>query len=256
MELVIDGKTCECKKGEFLLDVARRNAIYIPSLCERGDLDSGGSCRVCIVEVESKGKSSIVTSCIYPVETECVVYTNSERVKRDRAMLLALLRDLAPDSPEIAQLAEFYKAPTSKRFTKNKNKNSSCILCGLCVKTCDAVGASAIALMGRGTEKRLATPYDEASPDCIGCASCAVVCPTHHICCEEDTNEGIRTIWGKTFKLVACCSCGKYINTAEQIEASLRVGKVPTNDSGEAEPLCDVCKRKAVADNLAEVHAP
>ena len=52
MIITIDGKQCSCEKGEFLLQVARRNGIYIPTLCHHEALPGQGCCRVCIVEVD------------------------------------------------------------------------------------------------------------------------------------------------------------------------------------------------------------
>ena len=52
MIITIDGKQCSCENGEFLLQVARRNGIYIPTLCHHEALPGQGCCRVCIVEVD------------------------------------------------------------------------------------------------------------------------------------------------------------------------------------------------------------
>ena len=43
IEITINGKKCTCEKGEFLLDVARRNGFYIPTLCHHPAI-SGQAC--------------------------------------------------------------------------------------------------------------------------------------------------------------------------------------------------------------------
>ncbi|MBR2790931.1 MAG: (2Fe-2S)-binding protein, partial [Eggerthellaceae bacterium] len=52
LTITIDGLACECEKGEYLWDVAKRNGITIPALC-RSDAfaDHRACCRICIVEV-------------------------------------------------------------------------------------------------------------------------------------------------------------------------------------------------------------
>ena len=58
IEITINGKACTCEKGEFLLEVARRNGFYIPTLCHHPGVAEQGCCRVCLVEVVEKQKES------------------------------------------------------------------------------------------------------------------------------------------------------------------------------------------------------
>ena len=68
-DIVIDGKTCTAEHGEYLWDVAKRNGIEIPALCRSEAFpEHRASCRVCIVEVVARGRSKVVTSCVYPIE--------------------------------------------------------------------------------------------------------------------------------------------------------------------------------------------
>ena len=114
IEITINGKKCTCEKGEFLLDVARRNGFYIPTLCHHPAISGQACCRVCLVEVVEKGRSKIVVSCVYPVERPCEVYTDSERVKEDRAVVLMLLKERAPESDVIDALCKAYGAADGK----------------------------------------------------------------------------------------------------------------------------------------------
>lgn len=244
MNIMINGKACACEKGEYLLDIARRNDIIIPTLCRHAVLGEQGCCRVCIVEVEEKGKKRIVTACIYPVTRECSVETESEKVREQRGIILELLRRRAPDSAEIAALCEAYQAPRIERF--RSLDSGKCILCGLCVQACGKLGSGAINTMLRGTEKLVGTPYNEASPDCVGCASCAEVCPTGHIAVTE--TEDTRTIWGRTFTLVKCARCGAVIDTPEALALEAqRIGQpVPV--------LCVDCRHRYMADEMAHTY--
>ena len=241
MNITIDGKTCSCEKGEYILQIARRNGIDIPTLCHHDSFPGQASCRLCIVEVVERGRGKVVVSCVYPVSQECEVYTQNERILRSRRMILALLKKRAPDSPEIAQLCERYGAPDIKRFVTIDG--SRCVMCGLCVKACAELSVGAISTVNRGVTKEIATPYHEESSVCVGCGSCAYVCPTGAIEIKEDART--RTIWGKTFELVRCEECGRIIGTAQEI--ALAAQKSGT----EPDTLCPDCRRKRMAQVLS-----
>jgi len=243
MTVTIDGRACACEPGEFLLNVARRNRILIPTFCNHDGLQGQGCCRVCIVEVEIRGRRNIVSSCVYPVEEECAVYTNSDRVKRQRRMVLALLRARAPEGDRVARLCKMYGAQAYERFVENPGEK--CILCGLCVKACQSLGTGAIATVNRGVDKAVSTPYDQPSADCVGCGSCAGVCPTGAIELREDAVS--RTIWKKEFSLQACERCGKPAGTREELELAAKKAGLETP------ALCGECRRKAMADTMAGV---
>ena len=241
MIIKINGIPCECEKGEFLLQVARRNGIEIPTLCHHDAFAGQGCCRLCIVEVVTKGRGRIVVSCVYPVDNECEVFTDNEKVRRQRGMILRLLEARAPESEEIRALCEKYDAPKFDRFIKIDG--GKCVMCGLCVKACAELSVGAISTVNRGVTKEIATPYHEPSSVCVGCGSCAHVCPTGAI--EISETSDTRTIWDKTFKLVHCCKCGAVIGTEEEVSyAASRAGE-------EFDGLCSTCRQKRIADVFA-----
>lgn len=245
MKIIIDGKACEAEKGEFILQIARRNKIYIPTLCHSDALAGLGSCRLCVVEVINKGRSKVVTSCLFPVEREIEVVTNSERIKRARNNIIMLLQARCPKNEEIAKMAKVFGVERKRveRFKLDNTEN--CVLCGLCVKACKELGTGAISTINRGRYKEVDTPYHEPSSECIGCGSCANVCPTNAINIVD--KDGEREIWGKKFKLVKCDSCGEVFATEEHLKfAYKKLGKELYMD----EVLCGKCKRKIGADQI------
>jgi ferredoxin len=76
----------------------------------------------------------------------------------------------------------------------------------------------------------------EKSPACIGCGSCAFVCPTDVIPYTE--KNGVRTIWGRDFELQACTVCGNYIEPKYQLEHWAKI----TGDPVETFFVCKDCR--------------
>lgn len=242
MEVVIDNKVCEAEYGEHILTVAKRNGIDIPTLCNNEVLNGIGSCRLCIVELADGQKTKIVASCLYPVTRRIVVNTESYKIVRIRKTIMKLLLSRNPENEYLNSFARKYGLqPSNLPFTTEKADD--CILCGLCVKACEKVGANAISTVSRGIWKKVSTPYDEPSAVCVGCGSCAAVCPTGAIGMEDA--DGKRTIWGKTFDLIRCERCGQHYAPREYIEFIEKKlgGKIKGN-------YCSSCRKAMQAEKF------
>jgi len=173
--LEIDGRDVGAKEGMTILDAARSVGIQIPTLCHHDKLEPYGACRICTVEVESRGRSRLVASCVYPVEEGISVRTRSEKIDRLRKMILELLLAHAPDSPVLKELAQEYGA-REDIFDKEP---SFCIHCGLCVRYCSEVKKlNAVGFVGRGTKREIAFVPEIASKVCWDCKECFPLCPT------------------------------------------------------------------------------
>jgi len=110
IRVTIDGREVTARARMTVLEAARSAGISIPSLCHHEKLEPYGGCRLCIVELVSKGSSKLVVSCVQPVEKDQVVRTRSEKVDRIRKTVLELLMAHAPDAPVLLKLAEEYGA--------------------------------------------------------------------------------------------------------------------------------------------------
>ena len=91
MNASINGREYTFEPGETILQVARRNNIFIPTLCHFQPLDhKPGTCRVCLVEVDDEnGRGQIVTSCTTPLTDGMVVRTRTEKVRSMQRWQLA-----------------------------------------------------------------------------------------------------------------------------------------------------------------------
>ena len=245
LTVTIDGKECTCEKGEYIFDVAKRNGITIPALCRHDAFpDHRACCRICIVEVEQRGRTKVVTSCVYPIDSECTIRTNSERIAEERAVLFSLLAHRAPAAEDFSYMADGLNVNGVDRLIKVDGEK--CILCGLCVQACSSLGTGAISTVNRGTDKMIDTPYGKESAHCVGCLSCANVCPTGAI--EFTETETTRTIWNRTFELAFCEDCGTLMGTRESVSLAAA-------DAGvEAPTVCDDCRKKHIADGMMKTY--
>src|SRR3954451_5788255 len=87
--LVIDGRDVSARESQTVLEVAREQDIFIPTLCHLEGLSEFGACRFCLIEV--KGINKLLPACVTKVEEGMEVYTHSERLDQYRKTLLELL---------------------------------------------------------------------------------------------------------------------------------------------------------------------
>lgn len=240
MNITINGKNVEAMKGETILDVARRENIDIPTLCTHAAVENWGGCRLCVVEIEENGRKKIVPSCVHPVSDGVKVETKSDRVIKNRKMILSLLMARAPDAKEIKVLAKEYGV-TKSGLVENK-KSERCIMCALCTRLCACQDVHAISTINRGPEKEIQTFWKGSPNECIGCLVCSKNCPTEAIPSIEA--DGKRKIWNKEFELEKCRVCGGFASITKEQGAfyAKKTGMNPDYFN-----ICDDCSRNETA---------
>lgn len=176
LTLFIDDAPVQVEEGLTLLQAAKKAGINIPTLCYHEKLMPYGACRLCLVEIEKRGRTRIVASCAYPAEEGLKVFSESPKVKEIRKLLVELYLAMFPYNNEIKSLAKKY----GLRGTRFKKENNYCILCGLCVRYCAEVkGDHAVGFVGRGINKKVTFIPDSAYfKHCVNCMKCMDICPT------------------------------------------------------------------------------
>lgn len=178
VKINIDGKEIETESGVTILKAAKEAGIEIPTLCDHEGLEPYGGCRLCTVEVETRGRKNFVVSCLFPVEDGLIVRTNSEEVKRIRKIIVGLLLSRAPDSEKLKSLKEEYGVE-DLNFERDP---VFCILCGLCVRWCSQVKKNnAISFFGSGIKREVKFIPEIALKVCEDCKECFSLCPTSYV---------------------------------------------------------------------------
>ncbi len=247
-QMTINGRKVTANDGDTVLAVAERAGIHIPTLCDHKAVEPFGACRLCMVEVTKPswdGWKGMMTACLYPAAPDLIVETNSKRVLHARRDILDLLLARCPESDLIQDLAAQHGVMQTS-FVARDNPDL-CILCGLCVRVCETAMTSAIATVSRGHERKIGTPWGGPPVDCIGCTSCAQVCPTGHITFEED--NGVRKIWQRDFEMVRCKSCDTPMMTVDERKHLIAKGNLDQSYFEE----CGSCKRQKAAEVFADV---
>ena len=215
--ITIDGKQCVAKEGEYVLNVARRNGIFIPALCYVTNCSPTLACRLCLVEVDGKR----AYSCNARTKEGMSVITKTEEIEKERRAIMEIYDinhplecgvcdqsgecELQNYTLEMGVDSQRHCIADTHRPTKNWGfvhyDSSLCIVCERCVTVCkDMIGDSALKTVPRGgaeldkswkdnTEKDAYAMWNKLqksiigvasgaeSLDCTFCGECTAVCP-------------------------------------------------------------------------------
>jgi formate dehydrogenase (NADP+) alpha subunit len=199
--LTIDGLKVRADQGSTVLQAALANGLYIPNLCNHPDLVPAGLCRVCVVKVDDW---KITISCKLPVKEGMVISTEDPEVQRIRKSTVELLVANHPmtcltcsrdANCELQRVASYVgiNQDDLKRYRRSVRQlpldssnpffdvdHSKCILCGICVRTCDELqNINAIDYVRRGVNTSIGTLGNKPIADsrCESCGECVVRCP-------------------------------------------------------------------------------
>jgi len=200
-KVTINGQSYSVAEGSTILQVCRAEGINVPTFCYDPRLKPGGTCRICVVEIE--GDERLRVSCAFQAKDGMVIHTNSDKVKAERKEILEnLLADhnadwtnynTAGDSKLQDYSAEFgvdaakakSTAPNIVVDTKFFSLDySKCIKCNLCVKVVNNLQHCYALQFKNG--KNANDGFDFDQDKCVSCGNCVSACPTKALEAKAD----------------------------------------------------------------------
>jgi len=192
IEVTIDGKLCSGVYGETILEIARRNDIYIPTMCYLTKVSPIASCRMCAVSV--KGVDGLILSCQEKAVNGAIVTTNNEELEHHRTNIMKLydvnhplqcgVCDKSGECDLQNKTLEF-KVNSQEFAVKDQPRKQKkwgilgydphlCIMCEKCVHTCnEVIGTAALYIKPGGYKSTI----DIKMSRCEQCGDCISVCP-------------------------------------------------------------------------------
>ena len=188
----IDGIEVSANKGESIIDVARRNGLYIPTMCYLPKTTPNASCRMCSVEVE--GQDGFILSCNTPPVEGIEVKTDSDSLYKERQNIMKMYNvnhplqcgvcdksgecdlqnktlDFGVDNQTFAVRDQARK---KKKWGVHTYDPGLCIMCEKCTAVCnEVVGSEALFIKPGGYKSEI----DIHRKNCIECGECISVCP-------------------------------------------------------------------------------
>ncbi len=148
----IDGKEIVAEYGKTVIEAARENGVYIPTLCNFAGVPAKGGCRMCTIKINNR----FMTSCTTPAAAGMEIENDTPEINALRKSIIELLfvsgNHFCPSCEksgncELQALAYRYqmmvpKYPysfpvkevdaSSPKIIKDQNR---CVLCQRCMKT-------------------------------------------------------------------------------------------------------------------------
>jgi formate dehydrogenase major subunit len=203
VSLAIDGQAVSVPEGSSIMRAAALMGTSIPKLCATDNLESFGSCRLCLVEIE--GRAGYPASCTTPVADGMVVRTQTAKLAQLRRGVMELyisdhpldcLTCAANGDCELQDMAGAvglrdvrYGYDGAGHLDSPKDESnpyfafdpSKCIVCSRCVRACEEVqGTFALTIQGRGFDSKVSPSQNQdfLSSECVSCGACVQACPT------------------------------------------------------------------------------
>ena len=220
MEFIFDGT-------KTVLQIARENDIYIPSLCYHPKIGPASLCRICVVEIEGTG--NLQTACALMPSDGMKISTDSKRVIDARKIVVNLLLSngnhnciscevngdcelqeaayrLGIEVPAFIVEEHEEKDESSAFIIRDLNK---CIKCGRCIEGCNRLVVNEVLDFGyRSGHSRVICDEDKPMGDstCVQCGECVQLCPVGALI--EKKGVGKARAWETRKVRTTCPYCG------------------------------------------------
>jgi NADH-quinone oxidoreductase subunit G len=168
VNIKIDGKEFAVKEGEYILNAARANDVFIPAICYLTRCSPTLACRICLVEADGKQ----VYACNAKVKEGMEITVDTPNILQERRAIMEVYDvnhplqcgvcdksgecELQNYTLELGVDSQSYMIPDTKRETKNWSSvlhydAGLCIVCERCTTVCkDMIGDAAISTTKRG----------------------------------------------------------------------------------------------------------
>ncbi|MEA1916821.1 MAG: NADH-quinone oxidoreductase subunit G [Campylobacterota bacterium] len=250
--ITIDNKEIKTQEGEYILNAARANDIFIPAICYLTRCSPTLACRICLVEADGKQ----VYACNAKAKEGMNITTSTENIESEKRAIMEVYDvnhplqcgvcdqsgecELQNYTLEVGIDSQSYAVKDVERKTYDwghiKYDAGLCIVCERCATVCkDMIGDNSLKTVPRGAEAldadyKASMPKDAYSMwnklnksiigltsgsdmlDCTSCGECAAVCPVGALI---DTDYQYTTNAWEQKKIPATCghcSAGCQIN--------------------------------------------
>lgn len=275
IHLTINGKQVEADEKFTILTTARKNGIYIPTLCFMEGVSDIGMCRLCMVEAD--GFKAFLPACRTKVQDGMVIRTESEMLSAYRREMLNLILSnhnldcmscSANGTCELQSLCNRYGVKHSsykgsrshiEKMLPVSNANpylsydpSKCIHCQRCINVCNTIACNGTLKSGRsGTFHTVEAPFgpDYKTSGCETCGNCASVCPTGALSLKRE--ETYRS-WEVKKVLTTCPHCATGCQYYLVVRNNKIVNVEPANGPSNHNRLCV----KGRSGSFDFVHSP
>jgi formate dehydrogenase major subunit len=248
--LEIDGKPVTVPAGTSVMRAAVEAGVQVPKLCATDSVESFGSCRLCLVEIE--GRRGTPASCTTLAEPGMKVRTQSPKIAKLRRGVMELyisdhpldcLTCAANGDCELQDMAgavglrevrygydgaNHLKAPKDESNPYFTFDASKCIVCSRCVRACEEVqGTYALTIEGRGFDSKVSAgnkPFLES--ECVSCGACVQACPTATLAEKTVIAKGQP----EHSVVTTCAYCGVGCSFKAEMQGSEVVRMVPFKD--------------------------
>ncbi len=249
--LNIDGQDVTVPEGTSIMHAAMEAGIKVPKLCATDSLNSFGSCRLCLVEIE--GRPGTPASCTTLAAPGMKVHTAGEKVRRIRRGVMELyisdhpldcLMCAANGNCELQDAAgevglrdvrygydgaNHLQSPIDASNPYFQFDPARCIVCSRCVRACEEVqGTFALTVQGRGFASKIAAGMDEPflASECVSCGACVQACPTATLIEKTvvDLGQPEHSV------VTTCAYCGVGCNFKAEMRGDTVVRMVPWKD--------------------------